>query len=115
MTSIGERNRRIEVQRRTVARDAANQPYDVWTTFWRPWVKIIGATGMSAVRAAENGQAATKGRYSMRANYKPPGYVDASTDRVLFEGWAFDITDVRPDLENKEHTDIVCEQGAKRG
>jgi SPP1 family predicted phage head-tail adaptor len=109
----GERNRLIQIERRSGDVDAANQPLDTWVLVMERWSKPLTSTGMAAVRAAEQGVPATPSRYSFRINYTPTG-IDVGM-RVNYKGTFFDIRDVRHDLSNREYTDLVCEQGGNNG
>lgn len=109
----GERTRLIEIEKRTDGKDAANQPLDVWVFVMRRWGKPLTASGLSAVRSAEEGVPVTPGRYSWRINYTPTG-IDVGM-RANYKGTFFDIRDIRHDFATKEYTDLVCEQGGSDG
>lgn len=114
MLAAGNLNRRITIQQRGLAQDAAGQPVDAWGDVARPWAWIKGQTGMSAGRdMAGQGTVATSiNLYSFRIRYRP-SITDAM--RVLYDGQAFDIKQVRHDLAGRIWTDLVCEQGGNDG
>ena len=111
--NIGERNRLIVIEKRTAGKDAANQPIDVWEPVMQRWGKPLTASGMSAVRSAQEGIPAAPSRYSWRINFTPTG-IDVGM-RVNYKGTFFDIRDIRHDFNTKDHTDLVCEQGGTNG
>ena len=111
----GEFNRRITLHEKSGAVDAANQPIDDFADApaFTLWAKILGASGLSVVRAGMDGVAATSGMYSFRVRYRPTGI---HTDMQLrYGGFKFDVRDVRHDFNRHEYTDIVCELGANDG
>ena len=109
----GARNRLLVIEKRVDGVDAANQPLDDWEFVMRRWGESKTASGMAAVRAAEQGVTAVPGRYSWRINYTPDG-IDIGM-RANYKGVLFDIRDIRHDHANREHTDLVCEQGGNDG
>lgn len=111
--AAGELNRRIAILKRGVAVDGTNQQIGVLEPYLTLWARILGATGMAAVRAAQEGIALAPGRYSFRIRYRPTG-VDAGM-AVKYQEMVFDIVDVRHDLANHDYTDLVCETGANNG
>jgi len=111
--AAGEFNRKIALCAPGTGKDALNQPIKSWVPYATPWAKIMGATGMAAVRSAEDGVPIAAGRYSFRIRYRPVGVLTSHS--VLFNGMYFDIADVRHDLAGQEYTDIVCELGASNG
>lgn len=111
--NVGERTRLIHIEKRTAGKDAANQPIDVWEFVMRRWGKPLTATGMSAVRSAQEGVPAVPGRYSWRVKFTPTG-IDVGM-RVNYKGVIFAIQDIRHDYANREYTDLVCEQGGNNG
>lgn len=111
--NAGERTCLVTIERHAPGVDAANQPVDVWEFVMKRWARPLTASGMSAVRAAEQGVPAVLGRYSWRINFTPQG-IDVGM-RLNYKGTIFDISDVRHDYANKGYTDIVCEQGGNRG
>ena len=112
-SNVGNRTRRILIERRTGAADAANQPIDAWEPVMGRWGRPLTATGMSAVRAAEQGVQASPGRYSWEIAFTPEG-IDVGM-RVNYKGVIFDIRDIRHDYANRDYTHLVCEQGGNNG
>lgn len=111
--NVGERTRRIEIERRLMTVDAANQPIDAWELVMRRWGRPLTSTGMSAVRAAEQGVPVALGRYSWDIRFTPVG-IDVGM-RINYKGTFFDIRDIRHDYANRAHTHLVCEQGGNNG
>lgn len=114
MLAAGNLNRRITIQRRGPKQDAGGQPIDGWVEVVKPWAWIKGQTGMGVGRqmAGEGTVTTSLNLYSFRIRYRP-----AITDamRVLYDGQAFDIKQVRHDLAGREWTDLVCELGGNDG
>jgi SPP1 family predicted phage head-tail adaptor len=111
--AAGEYNRKIVIAEPGVAKDAANQPVEVWTPKFTPWAKVRGKTGMSSVRAAERGIPASPTAYSFRIKYKPVGITTAM--RVEYGGKFYSIIELIHDVAEHEWTDIVCETGGNNG
>lgn len=111
--NVGERTRRIVIEKRQAGVDAANQPIDAWEPVMSRWGKPLTSSGMAAVRAAEQGVNAAPGRYSWRIKFTPEG-IDVGM-RVNYKGVIFDIRDIRHDYAGKDYTDLVCEQGGNNG
>ena len=111
--AAGDRNRRIAIERHSTVMDEANQEIDGWEHVMYRWARPLTATGMAAVRAQEDGIGLSPGRYSWRINYTPVGIDEGM--RVNYKGMFFDIRDIRHDLANREHTDLVCEFGGNNG
>lgn len=111
--NVGERNRLLVIEKRSGAKDSANQPIDDWEFVMQRWGKPLTARGMSAVRSAEQGVALAPSRYSWNICYTPTG-IDTGM-RANFKGTFFNILDIRHDHANQEYTDLVCEQGASNG
>lgn len=111
--AAGDLNRRFAIEVPGATKDAANQPIKTWTPFISVWGKILGANGMSAVRAAQEGVGIAPGRYSIRIRYRPTG-LDVGM-RAVYQGVFFDIKDIRHDFAGHDYTDLVCETGANDG
>lgn len=111
---MATRTRRVRIQRRTETVDEAGQPTQAWEDFGLPlWANIAGPSGLGVISSGERGVAASIGRYSIRLM----GFRDDidTAMRVLQDGVAFDIIDVRPDFQRRRHTDLVCEAGGNDG
>ena len=113
--AAGELNRRITIWAKTGAVDAANQPIEAWepTPRFTLWARIMSATGMAAVRAAQEGVALSPTKYSFRIRYRPTG-IDTGM-QVRYGDGKYDIRDIRHDHAGHEHTDLVCEIGGNNG
>lgn len=111
--NVGERTRLLTISKRTGAVDAANQPIDAWEFVAKRWGRPLTSSGMSAVRAAEQGVQASPGRYSWRINYTPDLF-DVGM-RAEYKGIIFDIKELRHDHAAREYTDLVCETGGNNG
>lgn len=107
---IGSLNRQITIQAKQAGVDAAGQPLDVWTDVATVWANVKGETGMASIRKTlpRDGVAMSLDAYSFRVRFMT-GIVAGM--RVLYEGTAFDILQVRMDYAGRIWTDLVCEAG----
>lgn len=112
--AAGEYTRKITIKERGVEVDAANQPIDSWTIKFRLWSKPRSKTGMSSVRAAEAGIAASPTLYSFRIKYRPTGITTAMRIEDN-DGNIFDIREIIHDIAEHEWTDLVSETGGNNG
>lgn len=111
--AAGELNRKIVISKPNDAVDALNQPLPGRVPVFNLWARPLTATGMAAVRAAEQGVPMAPGKYSWRIRYRPTGITTNMT--VEYRGVFFDIRDIRHDYANHEYTDLVCETGVDHG
>lgn len=91
MTPAGRRDTRVELQRRSTARDAWNEETDAWSTFARAMARV------SHGRAEERREAAMEqglevATYTILAS--PATRQVAARDRLLVKGRAWDVTSV---------------------
>lgn len=107
---IGSLNRQIEIQAQQSGVDAAGQPINTWTTVATVWANVRGESGMASIRKTlpRDGVAMSLDAYSFRVRFMT-GIVAGM--RVLYEGAAFDILQVRMDYAGRVWTDLVCEAG----
>uniref|UniRef100_UPI0033414048 phage head closure protein n=1 Tax=Castellaniella defragrans TaxID=75697 RepID=UPI0033414048 len=110
----GTLNRRILIQRRDQAQDAAGQPIDAWVDVIKVWAWVKTQSGMAVARqtANQDGVAMSANSYSFRIRYRTSINDDM---RVVYGGMNFDIKQIRHDIAGHEWTDIVCEQGGNDG
>lgn len=111
--NVGQRNRRIIIERPSGAVDGANQPIDDYVRVCARWARPMGKTGMATIRGAESGVPAAPGLYSWDVKFDPDLY-DTSM-RVNYKGTYFDIKEIRHDYNNREWTHLVCETGVSHG
>lgn len=113
MTTIGEKNRKIDIYGPS-GTNAANEQ-DGWVLIKSKWARVAGETGMGAIRAAASAGGIVTGlnRYSFRVNY------DLSIDTTMQvrdpEGDTYNILTVRHDKAMRQYTDIVAELGGSNG
>lgn len=107
----GQLNRRITIQQRTSAQDAAGQPVLTWVDVATVWANIAGDNGLRTIHVAGDIPLSVK-RYSFRIRFRE-GLNEAM--RVLYDGTPFDIRAVRMDYAGRQWTDLVCEEGASNG
>lgn len=92
MTAIGERDKRIEFQRRTVVENALGGEDEVsWPPIEKAWAKVLFGTGAERREAAveRSSQAAT---FDVAASSKRRTVT--AGDRILFMGRGWDITSI---------------------
>lgn len=118
--AAGSLNRRLRIERRVTGTDAAGQPLDSWEMVDEVWARPIGQTGMGAIRQGglqENIESSINA-YSWRIRYRDgfdAGMRALEVRNGVPFGMPFDIKLVRMDLELREWTDLVCEQGGSAG
>jgi len=111
----GNLNRRILIQKRTMAQDETGQVMPAWEDVGCYWAWIKTETGISASRSmagADEGVARSIVRYSIRLRYRPSITDDM---RIVYQGVVFEIKQVRHDLAGHDWTDLVCEEGGSHG
>lgn len=106
----GDFNRSITIQAKQAAQDAAGQPVNTWVDVATVWANVKGETGMASIRKTlpRDGVAMSLDAYSFRIRFMD-GL--AAGMRVLYQGTAFDILQVRMDYAGRVWTDLVCETG----
>lgn len=109
---IGRRNRRIVIEERTGATDAAGQPLDTWTEHAKRWAEVKGLTGLGVLRGSDGVTASSTG-YSFRIRFTKSITTDMRI--VDVDGSVYDITKIQHDLDRKEWTDLVTNTGANDG
>jgi SPP1 family predicted phage head-tail adaptor len=112
--AAGEFTRKIKISERGTDTDAENQPVDTWTMKFHVWSMPRSKTGMSAVRAAEAGVAASPTMYSWRINYRPTGLTTGMRVEDP-DGTIGDIVQIIHDIAGHDWTDLVCEAGGNNG
>lgn len=111
--SSGSLSRRIRIERRVAGTDAAGQPLDTWELVAELWASVKGQTGMGVIRERlQDNVEASINAYSFRIRFRED--LDAGM-RVVYGGRPYDIKQVRLDLDRREWTDLVCEQGGSNG
>ena len=110
--AAGSLNRRITIQQRETGHDDAGQPTSSWADVVTLWANIAGQTGMGSITRAQDDIPASIERYSFRIRYREG--ITAGM-RVLHNGQAFDIRQVRMDFAGHEYTDLVAELGGADG
>jgi SPP1 family predicted phage head-tail adaptor len=104
----GKLSTRITIQQRSTTQDTVGQPLDTWTTFATVWADVRTTNGLSFIKEAIRANAeVSMMRTSFRIRYRTG--INAGM-RVLLGSTVYDIEAVMPDLGNKDHLDLVCEQ-----
>lgn len=104
MSTSNTYRHRIVIKTRAAGEDAAGQPLTTWVEFTRRWSNILTVNGKAAITA--DAQTATV-KTSFRVRWCTdllPGM------RVEHGGAAYDVLQVLPDLQRREHVDLVCEE-----
>ena len=110
----GKKNVKLLIQRKTGARNAANQEINSWLTHVERWGEYKGDTGRSAIRAQEVGLPVNVNRVSWRVNYSANAGITEGM-RVNARGVLYDIRGIRHDEAGKTYTDLICETGGNNG
>lgn len=116
--SANERNRRIQVQRRSGGTDAAGQPLDDWVNHGEPlWAGIANETGLGAIRAnLQANVSASIARYSFLVSFDAVQELGVDEGmRVMHDGVAFAIKGLTRDFKDRRKAYLVCEQGGEDG
>lgn len=112
----GDLNCLIDIEVPGTGVDASNQPLGGWQphpTHHKVWAKMLTASGMSAVRAAEPGVPVAPTKYSIGVRYRPGVFTTAM--RAVYKGVVYDIRDVRDNHDKRDWTFLVCETGGNAG
>jgi SPP1 family predicted phage head-tail adaptor len=99
--SAGQLRHLVALQSQVATFDDIGQPSTSWLTVASVWADIRYQTGLSAIKS---GADVSVVRASIRMRYRA---VNAG-QRVLFEGVAFNIEAVQPDVR-RAYVDCVCE------
>ena len=112
--SIGEKNRRITINKPDPAVDTANQSVG-WLFHKKVWAAIVGETGMGRIRAEASlgGVNTDPSRYSFRVNYDLS--LAKGMQAVDSHGIQYDVLHVFHDHANRVNTFLVCEEGGRYG
>jgi SPP1 family predicted phage head-tail adaptor len=95
---------RVQLQAQSVSQDAVGQPVNTWATVASVWANIRHQRGIEQVKADMQ---VSKVRASIRIRYR----TDVTADmRVVHNTGTYQILAVSPDLESKDHLDLVCEK-----
>lgn len=110
MTTAGELDQRITIQRRDDAQDGYGQTVEAWTDVCRCWAKAQPLRGRELF-AAQQTQEQSEVRFVIR--YRPD--LDAAM-RVLWRGQPHGITAPPIDVgARREWLELMCSTGVKDG
>lgn len=109
--NAGPRNRRIVLQRATLAKDAFNADVETWATLATVWASATPLSDAERVRAQENGAV-----MSMRFGILWSTVVDdlSPTDRLTYGGRTFNIVGVK-ELGLRDGLEITAAARAEAG
>jgi SPP1 family predicted phage head-tail adaptor len=98
MSGAGKLDRRIVIQRATVARNSLNEPLETWSTYATLWANRKDATAGESYKAQEV-DAELSARFLIRSSATTRGITP--NDRVSYGGDTFNITQVREVQRNR--------------
>jgi SPP1 family predicted phage head-tail adaptor len=99
----GSLDRRITIQRMTVAVSAYNEPLETWVKLYGLWAKKLDTSAGEARAAAEVG-ASLSARFTVRWSTQAAGITPK--DRVVYDGKTYNITAVRATLQRNTFIEI---------
>ena len=99
--AIGKMNKRIELQRKTSARDSYGEPIETWSTYSRPWAKLVGGAGSEKILGQ---QLTGRAGVVLELHWRSPE--PEITERVKLGTRTFDINDV-DNVESRNRTLIL--------
>lgn len=92
----------MEILRRAVGRDAANDRIDEWEVVGLAWVSVRYVSGIATIKAGAE-QEVTKA--SLRLSYRRSIEMGM---RLRDSVEVFEVDSVLPDGERRRHVDLVC-------
>jgi SPP1 family predicted phage head-tail adaptor len=99
----------IQLQRKTSGKDPIGQPVETWTTYATVWASVLMLTGKETVSSGTQVGTASA---SVRIRYRN----DVSNgDRLIAQGYIFNIGAPLPGVAGLEYTDLPCTMGANSG
>lgn len=98
----GSLNQRVTLERDEVATDDWGGVIHAWVTHAELWANVRHLSGSQSIRADSP---VSEVRASIRVRYRTD--LDASM-RVLVGGKAYTVEAVMPNLQSREHIDLVC-------
>ena len=101
--NAGKLRDRIAIQVRASGQDSSGQPVDVWTDLVELFANVTRLSGREYFLAGSTGSDINT---RVTTRYWPG---IKATDRVLFEGKAFDIEAVIPD-QKKTQLELMCKE-----
>lgn len=112
-----ERNRRIQVQRRSAETDGAGQPIDDWVDVGPLWAGIANESGLGAIRSSLQGNVSMSiARYSFLVSFEGARALGIDEGmRVLHDGEVFEVKGLTRDFKDRSRAFLICEQGGSDG
>ncbi len=107
-------NRRIRVERKTVARDASGQPLDNWTLVCKLWGEFKVISGSAFINQEFYSGGAEQSRPSASIRVRKRAGLDAGM-RVVYQGAIYEIRVILPDLLDNRYMFIGVATGANNG
>ncbi len=103
MLRAGSLNCRVTIQRQERVRAGGGQVVGQWVDHDTVWANFRRPTGLGAIKADAD---VSLLKASVRIRYRND-ISDAM--RIVYAGAVFDIKAVIPDLDRREHVDLVCQ------
>lgn len=106
-------NCQLVIKARAAGEDAAGQPNGDWTTtVCTPWAHYVAPSGRASAERVASGAEVSVTHCSWRIRYRATvtaGMRVYHTHDGTTDVW--EIRQVLPDLEQRDHLDLVCELG----
>lgn len=100
----GSLNRRVTIQEKSGGFDEIGQPLpDTWSDVATVWANVRFLNGTESIKADAEASIA---RASIRIRYRPG--LNAGM-RAKYGDMIFEVRAVLPDVDRREHVDLVCE------
>lgn len=115
---IGRYNRKIEIWNRAGTLDAAGEPVaNNWVLYKSKWAMIRGRNGMSLVRESGSASSGKEAEAPLdMQSFRVAFCTDITADmQIRWLGTQYDIIMIRPDLADRQFTDIIVRTGASSG
>lgn len=108
--TIGNLDRRITVEEKTLSQDATGQETESWSDKWTLWAQIADTFGGQTGKEVYEADKETAIRQLIfRIRYKSA--INATDHRIKYDGKIYDILEVKEDLEQsrKQYMKIICD------
>lgn len=99
----------IQLQRKTSGKDSIGQPVETWSTYASVWADVRMLTGRETISSGTDVGTASA---SVRIRYRSDV---TNGDRLIAQGFIFNIGAPLPGVAGLEYTDLPCTMGANVG
>ncbi|WP_320535281.1 phage head closure protein [Robbsia andropogonis] len=104
----GTLNTRVSLQRKG-GKDDLGGPTNAWTEYAKAWANLALLSGKET---ASGSSSVSTGNGSIRIRYRTDV---TAADRVIAGTLVFNVVAVLPDINGRDHTDLVVTVGANNG